>query len=80
MATFYNQATLSYNNTTTNSNIVTGELVETLSIVKTALDSAYTSDDILAYVINIVNTGDTPYTGLTVTDDLGAYKIGRAHV
>ena len=77
MATFYNQATLSYNNTVTNSNIVTGEIVETLSIVKTALDPTYTADDILAYVISIVNTGDTAYTGLTVTDDLGAYVFDR---
>ena len=34
MATFTNQATLSYNNTTTTSNIVTGEIVEVLSATK----------------------------------------------
>ena len=37
MAIFTNQATLSYNNTTTTSNIVTGEIVEVLSAAKNAL-------------------------------------------
>ena len=34
MAIFTNQATLSYNNTTTTSNVVTGEIVEVLSATK----------------------------------------------
>ena len=37
MATFTNFATLSYNGGTTNSNTVTGEILETLSAVKTAV-------------------------------------------
>lgn len=78
MAAFYNQATLSYNNTVINSNTVTGEIIETLSVVKTALDPTYTQGDTLAYVISIVNTDTTPYTGITVTDDLGAYTFGTA--
>ena len=57
MAVFFNQATLSYNNTVTNSNTVTGEIIETLSIVKTALDTTYTQGDTLAYAISIINTG-----------------------
>jgi len=45
MATFFNQATLSYNDTIIDSNIVTGELVEVLSATKTALPSTYESGD-----------------------------------
>ena len=41
MATFYNKATLTYNNGSTDSNIVTGELAEVLSAAKTALESDY---------------------------------------
>ena len=37
MATFYNQATLSYGGNTTTSNITTGELLDALTAVKTAL-------------------------------------------
>ena len=42
MAIFTNQATLSYNNTVTTSNITTGELLEVLSVTKTALSGTYT--------------------------------------
>ena len=73
MATFYNKATLSYNNGTTDSNIVTGELVEVLSATKTSLENDYESGGTVTYLVNIVNSGTAPYTGLTVTDDLGAY-------
>ena len=41
MATFTNQATLSYNDTITNSNIVTGELLEVLTLTKTAVVPQY---------------------------------------
>ena len=30
----------------------------------------------MTYVINIVNSGTTAYTGLSITDDLGAYAFG----
>ena len=77
MATFTNQATLSYNGGVTNSNIVTGELVEVLSAVKTAVTDTYTPEGTVTYLIHIVNTGTVPYTGLTLTDDLGAYLLGE---
>lgn len=76
MATFYNQATLSYNDTVTNSNIVTGELVEVLTATKTAITETYTQGETVTYVVSIVNTGSTAITGVTVTDDLGAYPFG----
>ncbi len=76
MATFTNQATLSYNNTITNSNIVTGDLREVLSVTKTAIVPQYDNNGSVTYAINITNSGTTAFTGLTVTDDLGAYPFG----
>ena len=76
MATFTNQATLTYNGTTTASNIVTGEILEVLSAQKNAVVDAYTAGDDITYVISILNTGQAPLTGLTLTDDLGAYTFG----
>ncbi len=76
MATFFNSATLSYNGNTTSSNVVTGELIEVLSATKNAVRDDYTPNGDVTYVISIVNTGNTNITGLTVTDDLGAYPFG----
>ena len=76
MATFFNQATLSYNNTIINSNITTGEIQEVLSITKTAVADTYSQGDDVTYVINIRNTGTLPYSNLTITDDLGTYTSG----
>ncbi len=80
MATFTNQATLSYNNTTTTSNIVTGELIEVLSATKNALDREYSFGDTVTYAISIINSGTTAFNNLTVTDDLGAYTTGTTTV
>ncbi len=80
MATFFNQAVLSYNGNTTTSNITTGELLEVLSATKTAVDATYENGDSVTYVISIVNSGTAPFTGLTVTDDLGAYTVGATTV
>ena len=75
MATFYNQATLSYSGGVVNSNITTGEIVEVLSATKTAVVDEYTQGSDVTYVINIVNSGTVPFTGLSVTDNLGAYTF-----
>ena len=80
MATFTNFATLSYNGGTTNSNTVTGEILETLSATKTAVLDTYSARDTVTYVISLVNSGVTPITGLTVTDDLGGYPFGAGTV
>ena len=45
MARFTNYATLSYNGGTTDSNTVTGELLATLSMTKTAVMDDYTQKD-----------------------------------
>lgn len=76
MASFTNFATLSYNGGTTNSNTVTGELLETLNAAKTAVTPAYTAGERVSYVISLVNTGTAPLTGIAVSDDLGAYAVG----
>jgi uncharacterized repeat protein (TIGR01451 family) len=76
MATFYNQATLSFNGRLTNSNVTTGEILDTLSATKTAISETYGANDRVVYVINILNSGTSALTALTVTDDLGAYTLG----
>lgn len=76
MATFFNQATLTYNDTTINSNIVTGEILEVITATKTALTDTYRPGETVSYAVNITNSGTLPYTDLTVTDDLGAYTFG----
>ncbi len=76
MAIFTNQATLSYNNTITTSNIVTGEIVEVLSAAKNALDDDYRLGDVITYVVSIVNSGTTAINNVTITDDLGASTVG----
>lgn len=80
MATFFNQATLSYSGGTVNSNITTGEIVEVLSATKTAVVDEYSAGSEITYVINIVNSGTIAFTGLSVTDDLGAYEFNGATI
>lgn len=80
MAIFSNQATLTYNGTTTNSNIAYGEILEVLSATKTALEDSYTPDGTVTYVVTLRNTGTAALTGLTVTDDLGGYPFNGTTV
>lgn len=77
MATFFNQATLTYNGNTINSNIVTGELVEVVSATKTALSGDYGIGDTVSYAVNITNTGTQAFNDLTITDTLGAYAFNE---
>ena len=78
MATFFNQATLTYKNTSTTSNVVTGEIVQVLAAEKTAISPGYTIGERVTYVISVVNSGTLPFTDLTVTDNLGAYEFGAS--
>ena len=75
MAIFTNQATLTYRNNVVNSNIVTGEIVETLSVVKSSLLPTYNAGGNAVYVVNITNSGGAALNNLTFTDDLGAYPF-----
>ena len=76
MAVFYNQATISYGGTVRQSNIASGEILDAVSVTKSALIGTYAQGETLTYVVNIVNESGAPMTGLTLTDDLGAYEAG----
>lgn len=76
MAQFTNQAQLSYNNRTVNSNVAVGEIPEALTAAKTAVTDTYTAGGTVTYVISAVNTAATPATGVTVSDNLGGYSSG----
>lgn len=76
MATFYNKATLSYNGTSTDSNIVSGEIIAALTASKQALVQDYDAGEIITYAISLVNSAPSSLTGLTVTDNLGSYSFG----
>lgn len=80
MATFFNQATLTYNGQSTNSNIVSGEIVDFLTAAKSSLDTVYREGDTVTYLINLVNSGTTPVTDVTIDDDLGGYLFGTGTV
>lgn len=80
MATFTNKATLSFNGGSVESNTVTGTFLETLSVTKTALTEEYTLGSRITYVVSLVNSGSTPFSGLILTDDLGGYPFGSATV
>ena len=75
MATFYNQATLSYGGNVVNSNTTEAELLSGLAIAKNAISDTYTAGGNVAYVITLSNMGSSAYNNLTVTDDLGAYPL-----
>ncbi len=74
MATFTNQATLSFSGGTVNSNVATGNLIETLSLTKTPVSATYEPNDNVTYVINLINSGSSALTNLTMTDNLGLYQ------
>lgn len=74
MATFTNKATLSYNGGSTDSNIVTGTLLETLSASKTALVNSYEQGSEITYVVNLVSSGAGTFSNLNLSDNLGAYS------
>ena len=76
MATFYNQATLSFGGNVVNSNTTEAELLSGLELTKTAISAAYSPSGSVVYAITLSNMGATPYNALTITDDLGAYTIG----
>ena len=75
MPSFTNQATLSYNNITTSSNVVTGQLLEVLSATKTALVDTYSAQDVVTYVVSILNSGTTALNGLTLDYIPGSVRL-----
>ena len=80
MAIFSNQATLTYNGSSTNSNIAYGELLDVVTATKTSVEGSYTPGGLVTYVVTLRNTGTTALNGLTVTDDLGGYVFNGTTV
>ena len=80
MAIFSNQATLTYNGTSTNSNIAYGEILEVLTATKTAVEGSYAPDSLVTYAVALRNTGANTLPSLTVTDDLGGYDFNGTTV
>ena len=76
MAIFSNQATLTYNGNSTNSNIAYGEILDVLVATKTSVEGTYTPGELVTYVVTLRNTGTAALTGLQVSDDLGGYPFG----
>ena len=76
MPQFTNQAQLSFSGGVVNSNIAVGQILDVLSATKTALRENYAVGETVVYAVNLINSGTTSYTNLTLTDDLGAYTVG----
>ena len=79
MAIFTNQATLIYNGQSTSSNVTTGELLDAVTMTKTAVGATYGCGNRVTYVVSIVNTG-AAITDATLTDDLGEYTVDGTDV
>ena len=67
MAIFSNQATLTYNGNTTNSNIAYGEILDVLAVTKTAIEGTYTPGELVTYAVTVRNTGNSVLNNVTVT-------------
>ena len=80
MAIFSNQATLTYNGASTNSNIAYGEILDVLTATKTSIEGSYSPGSRVTYAVTLRNTGNAALSGLTVTDDLGGYTFNGATV
>ena len=80
MAIFSNQATLTVNGNSTNSNIAYGEILDVLTATKTAIEDGYTPGQLVTYAVTLRNTGTGPLNGLILTDDLGGYSFGGTTV
>ncbi|MBQ0084394.1 MAG: hypothetical protein KBS52_06495 [Clostridiales bacterium] len=80
MATFTNQARLSYGGNVALSNITFGEILDTVTAVKTPVSVAYAPDGDVTYSLSLVNSGTTDINGITVTDNLGEYNADAGNV
>ena len=80
MATFFNQASISYGGFVTNSNLTSGEVLDTLAVTKTAISTGYGLSSGVVYAISLVNSGTAPIGAISVSDDLGAYTVGTTTV
>ncbi len=76
MAIFSNQATLTYNGNATNSNIAYGEILDRLTVTKTAIEGVYAPGELVTYAVTFRNTGNASLNAFTVSDNLGGYEVG----
>lgn len=76
MAIFTNQAQLTYNGRTILSNVTQGVIAEPYAISKTPLGDTYSAGDTKTYVLALTNSSSSALSGVSVTDDLGAYTVG----
>ena len=80
MATFYNQASLSYNGFVTNSNVTSGEILDSAGLEKSAISQFYRRGSTVSFVASISNSGVSALTDITFTDNLGAFTVGTETV
>lgn len=81
MATFYNQATLSFGGRVTNSNVTEGEVLNRVTMNKVAVTTDYGPGDNIIYAVTLVNNDATDKINISITDDLGKYiPIGGPEV
>ena len=76
MAIFSNQATLTYTGGTAVSNVVTGEILDRITVTKTAVGNTYTSGGTVTYVISL-SACSCCCAEVEISDDLGAYPFGE---
>lgn len=76
MAQITNQAQLLYNGNVINSNIAVSDIRGVLTAGKKAIPETYRPGDTVTFAVSAVNSGDTAITGVTVTDNQGAYLSG----
>lgn len=80
MAIFSNQATLTYNGNSTSSNIAYGEILDILTVTKTAVEGVYAPGELVTYAVTLRNTGNAPLNGIAISDTLGGYDVGGTTV
>ncbi len=80
MASFTNQAQLELCDTIIQSNIVTGQIVDSLALTKTATLDQYSTDTTLTYVLTVINNSTATVGNITITDTpWGHGADGRGH-
>lgn len=75
MAIFSNQATLTYNGNSIDSNIAYGEILDVLAATKTAVEGSFSPGELVTYVVTLRNLGAAALADIVVTDDLGGYTF-----
>ena len=73
MATFYNQASLTFGGRVTNSNVTEGEVITRVSLTKTAVTTDYGPGDNIVYAVTLVNSDTVDKNNITLTDNLGIF-------